>query len=173
MRFQKIINPAFDENFSCLSHWEVWNPHPLYNLGWSWTSPLKFKYLCRIAFKFLENIEWRSQINFMDFVTISYLTRNWIYNEKGVSGVQCETMGLVLKSRFCEEAAKFYEITTLDLTVCNIVKSKVEISQTLSHRHELNTKFYLNLKISIEFWIPFFMTRQKQKHGCWLNHLLV
>ena len=43
VRFQKIWYPAFAENFSCLSHWEVWNPHPLSNLdlGWSWTSPFK------------------------------------------------------------------------------------------------------------------------------------
>ena len=39
-RFQKILNPVFAENFSSLSYWEVRNPHPLYNLGSSWTSPL-------------------------------------------------------------------------------------------------------------------------------------
>ena len=40
VRFQKILNPAFAENFSCLSHWKVRNPHPLYKLGTSWTSHL-------------------------------------------------------------------------------------------------------------------------------------
>jgi hypothetical protein len=33
LRFQKILNPAFVENFSRLSHWKVKNHHPLNNLG--------------------------------------------------------------------------------------------------------------------------------------------
>ena len=39
MRFQKIPNPAFAKNFSCLSQWKVRNPDPRYKLGTSWTSP--------------------------------------------------------------------------------------------------------------------------------------
>jgi hypothetical protein len=34
-RLHKISKEAYAENFSCLSHWEVRNPHPLYNLGTS------------------------------------------------------------------------------------------------------------------------------------------
>jgi hypothetical protein len=34
-RLQKIKKEAYAENFSCLSHWEGRNPHPLYNLGTS------------------------------------------------------------------------------------------------------------------------------------------
>ena len=40
-RLHKILNEAYAENFSCLSHWKVRNPHPLYNPGICWTSPLK------------------------------------------------------------------------------------------------------------------------------------
>ena len=42
-RLHEIKNEAYAENFSCLSHWEVRNPHPLYNLGTCWTSPLQYK----------------------------------------------------------------------------------------------------------------------------------
>ena len=41
---------AFAENFSCLSHCEVRNPHPLYNLGWRWTRPFKFRTLTFLQF---------------------------------------------------------------------------------------------------------------------------
>ena len=41
-RLHVIINEAYAENFSCLSHWEVRDPHPLYNLGRCWTSPFKW-----------------------------------------------------------------------------------------------------------------------------------
>ena len=37
-RLQEIINTLYAENFSCLSHWEVRNPHSLYNSGTCWTS---------------------------------------------------------------------------------------------------------------------------------------
>ena len=33
VRFQKIPNQAFAENFTCLSHGEIRNFHPLYKLG--------------------------------------------------------------------------------------------------------------------------------------------
>ena len=36
---KKIINKEYAEDFSCLSHWEVRNPHPLYKMGRCWTSP--------------------------------------------------------------------------------------------------------------------------------------
>ena len=42
VRFQKILNQAYAESFSCLSHEEVRNPHPLHNCGLSWTSSLDF-----------------------------------------------------------------------------------------------------------------------------------
>ena len=41
MRFQKILNPVFAENFSCISHREIRNSLPLYKLGTSWTSPFE------------------------------------------------------------------------------------------------------------------------------------
>ena len=35
MRLQKILNPAFAENFSCLSHCEVTNLHPYSYTSWA------------------------------------------------------------------------------------------------------------------------------------------
>ena len=39
----EIISEAYAENLSCLSHWEVRNPHPLYNLCTCWTSPFAWQ----------------------------------------------------------------------------------------------------------------------------------
>ena len=64
MRFQKILNPSFTYwNLSCLSHWEVRNPHPLYKLGPSWTSPFNLQFLWVKILKFtLLTISLKSKI---------------------------------------------------------------------------------------------------------------
>ena len=53
-RLHEIKNEAYAENFSCLSHCKVRNPHPLYNPGTCWTSPFSLMKIFRIIFLFFK-----------------------------------------------------------------------------------------------------------------------
>ena len=115
MRFHEIINPAFPESFSCLSHCDVRNPHPLYNLGWSWTSPFEILNIeiCSIfpidslhfMFRIKILIFWEKRI---DSGPIFYMSQSF-FGQKNLSLFSWE----IIKKSFCWKWLKIFLFSTL------------------------------------------------------------
>ena len=96
-RLHEIINEAYAENFSCLSHWEVRNPHPLSNSGSCWTSLFEFVAGCGKQLSNITNISGIADVIYV-LLTANYIGRRYALSISHlIIGVSCLSMAFIPK----------------------------------------------------------------------------